>query len=187
MTKHSASATTVPEMTIDELQKNVVKARAVFAQIVALLPGLVHLSVEERTHSVGRFQGGEPDALKKLLVAAGKHPHLFAALADKDGGKDAKVFEPQPAIDDLDRIAVLQSLATDVAAFAQALGDTMLSFGADARDVGTVVHAIVKANKGTDAALANDAAEALEFYAARGRAISRAHAKAKVADAAHKA
>ncbi|HEY4118314.1 MAG TPA: hypothetical protein VGM56_10675 [Byssovorax sp.] len=115
--------------------------------------------------------------MKKLLVAAGKHPQMFAALADKDGGSDPKAFEVAPAIDDLDRVAALGDLLADAESLAQSLADTLLTFGSAARAVGAPVHAIINANKGLDLRLASDVAEGLEFYAARGRSAARARAK----------
>jgi hypothetical protein len=184
MTKHAATTTTVSEMSVAELQTRAEKARGLVAQIAELLPGLIHMSVDERKHTNGKFQAGEVPAMKKLLTAAGKHPQLFSALADKDGGKDAKTFEPQPAIDDLDRIAALQDLGADVETLAQTLTDTLLSFGTDAREVGVPVHAIISANKSVAPALASDAADGMEFYAGHGRAASRTRAKAKAKAAA---
>jgi hypothetical protein len=178
MTKHTA-ATNIHEMSLDDLRARAEKARGHLAQIAELLPGLVHLSTEDRLHSNGRFQAGEVPAMKKLLVAAGKHPALFTALADKDGGKDAETFEPQPAIDDLDRITALQDLAADAESFVEQINDTLLAFGADARAIGVPVYAILQANKSVDPKLASDAAEGVEFYAARGRAVARARAKKK--------
>jgi hypothetical protein len=180
MSKHP-NIHSISDIPLEDLQSRAQKARALLAQIADLLPGLVHFSVDERKHSNGRLQSGEVPAMKKLLVAAGKHPHIFAALADKDGGKDPKVFEPQPAIDDLDRIAALQELADDAESFAQKLGDTLLAFGSDARDVGVPVHAVINANRSIDPALSNDVAEGMEFYAAHGRSASRARAKNKAA------
>jgi hypothetical protein len=180
MTKHAAKPdATLSEMSIDELRTRAEKARALLTQVAALLPGLVSLSVDERKHSNGKFQVGEVAAMKKLLVAAGKHPAVFTMLANKDGGKDPNAFEPQPAIDDLDRVAALQDLANDAESLAQTLGDTLLAFGSDARDVGVPVHAVINANKSIDPRFASDVAEGLEFYAAHGRSASRARAKNK--------
>jgi hypothetical protein len=173
----------INDMPVDELAGHAEEARGFVGKIVALLPGLTHLSVDERVRTSGRFQAGEPAAVKKILVAAGKHPHLFAVLADKDGGKDPQAFEPQPALDDLGRVEALQNLAHDLASVAQAVNDSLLVFGARVRVVSTPVHTILKANKDFDPSLASDAAEGLEFYAARGRRAARAQAKAKAATA----
>ncbi len=178
MTKHAAAAdTTITEMSVEELQTRVTKARGLLAQIGQLLPGLVHLSVDERTHTNGKFQSGEPAAMKSILTAAGNNPQYFVALADKDGGEDDATFEAEPAIDDLDRMTALQDLATDAQTLAQTVSDTMLSFGASARAVGGPVHAILNANKSVAAKLATEAQQGMEFYAAHGRRASRARAK----------
>jgi len=181
----AAPSLPISEMPLDELASTVTQGRALVTSLAALLPGLVTLSVDERVHSGGKLHAGEVAALKKLLTAAGKHPELFVALADKDGGNDAAAFEPQPAIDDLDRLATLQPLAEDVASFAQSLADTLLSFGAAARAVGVPVHALINANKSVAPALASDAAEGLEFFAAHGRRAARSrqvNAAAKASD-----
>jgi hypothetical protein len=177
MSKHASTSTTVSQMTLTELASRATKARGLLVQVAELLPGLVHFSVEERAHSNGKLRTGEADAMKRLLVAAGKHPHLFAALAAKDGGSDPTLFEAQPAIDDLDRIDALAALTSEAQALAQTLSDTQLLFAADAREVAAPVHAIIRANKGLDPALASDAAEGLEFYAAAGRSAARSRAK----------
>jgi len=184
MTKHAATDVTVSEMSISELQARAQKARALVAQLGELLPGLIHMSVDERKHSSGRFRAGEPAAMKKLLVAAGRHPELFTALADKDGGKDPKTFEAQPTIDDLDRIAALQELTDEMEMLAETLSDTLLAFGADARKVGVPVHTLINANRSIHPGLASDAAEGLEYYEAQGRQAARTRAKAKAAPAA---
>ncbi len=70
---------------------------------------------------------------------------------------------------------------SDVEALAETLSDTLLSFGADAREVGVLVHALISANKSIDAGLASDAADGMEFYAGHGRSAARTRAKAKAA------
>lgn len=182
MGKHSAETVTVSEMDVEELRVRTRKARDLLGQLVALLPGLIHMSVDERRHTKGRLKVGESEAMKKLLVAAGKHPQLFVALADKDGGKDPKLFEPQPAIDHLDRVAVLQGLSAEVALLGEKLSDTLLSLGTSARAVVTPVHDLINATRAIHPQLATDAAEGMEFYAAHGRQASRTRAKAKRED-----
>lgn len=171
--------TSVFEMSPDELRKRLAQARPLLAKIRELLPGLVTLSVDERKHSSGRLQHGEPDAMRKLLHAAGKHPEHFTALASKDHGKDPRAFEVEPALADLERIEVVVPFAEEAEELLTAITDSLLELGASAREVVTPVRVITQANSPIDAGLASDAQPGLEFYAARGRAVARTRAAKK--------
>lgn len=179
MKKRDEDHDTVSDMSIDELRARVRQVHNLLLQILTLLPGLIHMSVPDRRRSKGKFRSGEIEAMRKLLVAAGKHPDVFAALADKDGGKDPKIFEAQPAIDDLERLVAIQEIAEAVELMAEKLGDTLLSIGAKARAVIGPVHGLITANREHHTRLAADAAEGMEFYDEKGRQAARTKARTR--------
>src|SRR5581483_9164572 len=110
-----------------ELAKRVKRFEQFLSSAERELEGLVELTTEARVHSNGRLRDGEPAAMRAILDAADTHPSYFESLAASDHGSDDRVFETQPARDDLARRDLLVEPAGRVAALAERFSDSLLA------------------------------------------------------------
>lgn len=92
----------------------------------------------------GRFRDGESSAVTALLDTADAFPGFFVALADKDHGTDAAVFETKPTRDDLVRRDHLARLAGALDPMTQGVSDTVLALGGSVREVSTRAYAVAR-------------------------------------------
>jgi hypothetical protein len=164
-------------MSITELEDRVAKAKRLFAEIGALLPGLATLTDDDRRHSDGKLRDGEGDALGSVIDVAEKNPQYFAALADKDGGFDPKTFETSLLRDHLARRPIIAALAAAADALMTPLGDTVLALGEQVRPVLLAAYQIAKPIAAADDAVRSTLAPALDFYGRVGRLAAATRAR----------
>ena len=115
--------TSILTMPLEELQKRVIQALVLWKQIIALFPGTVVLTAEERNSNAGRLRVNEEDALLTILKVADAFPEYFTSLADRDSGVDPAKFETELQ---RDRLAstnkALSSMLAPALDFFRALG-----------------------------------------------------------------
>ena len=166
-------------MPLGELKQRVEQAVQLLEQIDDVLPGLVALTDEAKAVSVGNYRDGEAEALSGVLDVAAKKPALFEALADKDGGADPKVFEPEVIRDRLDRAILLGGVIAKAKEVVGPLSDTRVHLGNQTRPVLLAMYELVKPQAKNDPAIATMVKDALNFFSAIGRAAAATRARRK--------
>ena len=164
-------------MPLPELKRRVNEALVYFTKIDELLPGLLELTDDAKTHSSGHYRNNEAESLTGVLDVADKKPAVFDALADKDGGNDPKRFEPELIRDRLQRVIILGPLVDAALELAGPLSDTRLHLSNLTRPVLLAMYEIVKPQAKHDVVIASLAKAALDFFAALGK-LSAATRKA---------
>jgi hypothetical protein len=151
------------------------------SQIEASFPPFIAITDEDRLSIAGRFRTGEATALESVLDVADAAPSSFSVLADKDGGKDPKVFETAFLRDGLRRSALLDKLATDLEALARDVRDTQLVLGSRVRDVVLAAYEIAKPLAKHDDVIRAKLAPTLNFYGAPARQGAKTRAQKRAA------
>ena len=164
MTRTNPGNKSIFTMTTTELQARADKAKALFAEIVDLLPGLVTLTEAERRHSEGKLRDGESGALDAVIDVAEAHPAYFTSLADKDGGIDPNSFETELLRDHLARRRILGEIVAVGEQLSGPIGDTMLALGQRVRPVLLSAYHIAKSIAASDGNVRTRLAPALDFY-----------------------
>ena len=150
------------EMPLEVLEKNVAKFESLAAQMVELLPGATNLTEQERRETDGRFRTGEADALRAVLDAADARAELFSSLADKDGGHDPSSFETDFLREELARIELLER--AQAALETLSVSDSILRMGEQVKPVLLAAYHLGKLNAQHDATVRSKMATALNFY-----------------------
>ena len=174
--------TSILTMPLEELQKPVIQALVLWKQIVALFPGTVVLTAEERNSNAGRLRVNEEDALLTILEVADAFPEYFTSLADRDSGVDPAKFETELQRDRLARANILAPLADAFATQPVGIDDTVLHLRELASKPIREAYAIAKSLASTNKALSSLLAPALDFFRALGKAAAasrKAHADQK--------
>jgi hypothetical protein len=175
MSKHvQAADADIFDMPIDDLKARVAEGLQLVQRLMALFPGAITMTTDERTHSDGHFQTGEAQALVSVLDLAAQRPELFTSLADKDQGKDPKRFETELVKDRLMRGEVLGPLADAIAPVSHAVADSRLHCGELSKPVSLKAYGIASAHAVEDAGIRTAIQPALQHYAHIGRASARA-------------
>jgi hypothetical protein len=175
----TAAHESILTMPLDELRARVVKAIALWQQILALLPGGVVLTDNERGHTRGRLRDGESAQMLTVLDVCEKFPALFESLVDLDEGVDPTKFETPLLRDRLQRAEILAPLA-DALSNTQLLSitDTVLHLRDLARTPISEAYGIAKSIAKTNVALKTMLAPVLDFY----RALAELAAAARKAN-----
>ena len=169
MKKASEAHDDILTMPLPELKRRVAEALLLFTKIDELLPGLLELTDDAKTHSSGHYRNNEAESLTGVLDVADKKPAVFEALADKDGGNDPKRFEPEVIRDRLERVIILGPLVKAALELAGPASDTRLHLSNLTRPVLLAMYEIVKPQAKHDVVIASLAKAALDFYAAVGK------------------
>jgi len=151
-------------MTIEQAREAARQIDSHVKAIRQLLPGVVRLTDNDRTHSTGRIRAGESVALAAVLDAADINPAAYASLSDRDEGLDAEVFETALLRQRLQVRDVLEGAAMQVQALADDLGDMVLHLGETVKPVTLQAYGIAKAMANTDKKLRAALAPALDYY-----------------------
>jgi hypothetical protein len=173
---------TVLTMPVAELQQRVAQAVALWGQIVALFPGTVVLTSQERL-STPKMGSDEEPALLAVLKVADTFPQFFTSLADLDEGTDPTTFETGLQRDRMARADALAPLAQAFATQPVGIDDTVLLLRGEAKEVVGRAYAIAKSLAPTNQPLSTLLAPALNYY----RAIAKAAAATRAANAKAKA
>jgi hypothetical protein len=127
-------------------------------------PATSALSTADRQASSGRFRVGEAAVLRAILDVVDARPALFSVLAAHDGGANPAAVETSPAREALARKAAADEALAAAELLVKALRDDSLVSGEAVRALTTPAYAIIKANATVDAALRDEASEAIGFY-----------------------
>lgn len=173
---------TIDTLPIEKLRSNVQAARALLAQLEALLPGLVSLPDTDRRHSDGRFRDGESDVLRSLIGLCEKSPQYFAVLADRDQGSDPNRLETQLLRERLERRDLLDGLSNELAPLLGKLSDSVLSLGELTRPVLLAVYQIAKPLAQHDAKIRTALSDAMNFYSRPARRAAETRAARRKSD-----
>ncbi len=165
----------INDVSLADVGQRVDRAIALIDDATAALGPLASLGDDARRHSNGRLKNGEEAAVASVLDAGDAFPTLFAALADKDRGKDDTIFESAPTRDALSRRTQIARLVAALEPLSQAVSDTLLSLGEDVREVAVPAYAIARVAATVNPALRAKLKAATAFYGA----ISARGAKTK--------
>lgn len=148
------------------------------AAILALVKKekLAQLTPEQVRHTVGRIPSGELPSLKIVVDLMDERPELFAVLANKDRGKDAKKLETEPTREALARFEELAPLLEALTTVHDRLEHEVLAQGARVRAVTSPAYQIAKVMSHSDDDVANTLGPAFTYYGEPGR---KAKAKRK--------
>lgn len=137
---------------------------------------LAQLTPEQVKHTVGRIPPSELPALKIVVDLMDERPELFAVLANKDRGKDAKKVETTPTREALARFEDLAPLLGVLSSVHDKLEHEVLAQGARVRAVTSPAYQIAKVMSHSDDDVANTLGPAFTYYGEPGR---KAKAKRK--------
>ena len=137
---------------------------------------LAQLTPEQVKYTVGRIPAAELPALKIVVGLMDERPELFAVLANKDRGKDAKKLETEPTREALARFEELAPLLEVLSKVHDRLEHEVLSQGSRVRAVTSPAYQIAKVMSHSDDDVANTLSPAFTYYGEPGR---KAKAKRK--------
>lgn len=169
--QQSPSWSTVLDMPLGELSSRVGQADTLIQQALALFPGLLTMTDQERRISNGRFRHGEGKMYLTVLDVMEAFPAFFEGLADLDEGVDPTKVETPLMRDRLQRAEILAGLL-DPAGKLGGVSDTVLHLRSLVRDPLKEAYGIAKSMAKTQAKLRSMLAPVIDFYAALARAAA---------------
>ena len=175
--------TSVFDMPLSELETRVTQASGLMQQALALFPGLIVKTDDERKHSNGRIRTGEGEKHLIIVSVMEAFPSYFEGLADLDQGLDPSVVETPLMRDRIQRAEILARLG-DVAGKFDAMSDTVLHLRELVREPIREAYGIAKAMAKANQALRSMLAPVIDFYAAMAKASAasrKANAEAHAA------
>lgn len=137
---------------------------------------LAQLTPEQVKYTVGRIPAAELPALKIVVDVMDERPELFAVLANKDRGKDAKKLETEPTREAIARFEELSPLLEVLSTVRDSLEHELLSQGTRVRAVTSPAYQLAKVMSHSDDNVANTLSPAFTYYGEPGR---KAKAKRK--------
>ena len=137
---------------------------------------LAQLTPEQVKYTTGRIPAAELPALGIVVDLMEERPELFAVLANKDRGTDAKKLETAPTREALARFAELAPILEALTTVHDRLEHEVLAQGARVRAVTSPAYQIAKVMSHSDDDVANTLGPAFTYYGEPGR---KAKAKRK--------
>lgn len=139
--------------------------------IVALIKRekLAQLTPAQVKYTVGRIPSAEVPALKIVIDLMDERPELFAVLANKDRGKDARLVETEPTRVALARFEELAPMLEVLMNVHDKLEHEVLAQGSRVRAVTSPAYQIAKVMSHSDEDVANTLGPAFTYYGEPGR------------------
>jgi hypothetical protein len=169
-------------MPLDELQRRAEQSAALMNQAIALLPGALTMTAQERRHSPGRLRSGEGPVYLDVISIIEEYPAFFEGLADLDEGVDPGKVETGLMRDRIQRAEILAPLGKLTEKFV-GISDSVLHLRGLVRQPVTEAYGIAKSLARTNAAIRSRLARTIDYYAG----FARVAAAARKANAASKA
>ena len=142
-TEVAPAPTSIADVATAELQARRDRINALLDQVDEEMADAVELTDEARLHA-SRLRTGEEEALAGVLDYADAVPELFKNLANKDEGKDPKVFETGLVRQRLAAGAILQSLTDRIDATRLSISDSALYVATLAKPPALAAYEIAK-------------------------------------------
>ena len=142
---------------------------------VAAMTGLIkrqklaQLTPEQVKYTVGRIPPAELPALKIVVDLMHERAELFAVMADRDRGKDAKKVETEPTREAMARFEELAPVLEALKLVMEKLEHEVLAQGTRIRAVTSPAYQLAKVMSQSDEDVANTLGPAFTYYGEPGR------------------